>query len=151
MFKDVVLQQYQAKVEQTREWVDITRPKEGWIRTIRKALRMSGQQLAKRLGVGKAQVSQMELGEVDDRITLKQLRRAAEALDCTLTYALIPNQSIQTMIETQALKKAKAVVTWADTQMKLEAQQLSEEKLAEMIEREVKHLVQSIPRDLWDD
>jgi len=100
--KNLILQQYQHKFDENLMIKNIRRPKEGWIRTLRKALGMSSPQLARILGLGKAQVSQMERMEIDDRITLKQLRRVAEELDCELVYALVPRTSIQEMIRERA-------------------------------------------------
>ena len=70
-----VLKQYQDTANQLSALTQVPRPKEGWIRTARKALGMSGPQLGRRLGLKKAQVSQMERMETEDRISLKQLRR----------------------------------------------------------------------------
>ena len=92
----------------------------------------------------------MERMETEDRITLKQLRRVADNLDCQLVYALVPRTSIDSMIEKQAKKKAKNLVIKADTQMKLEAQQLSDEALKTQIKQETDRFVREMPRDLWN-
>lgn len=151
MLKNIIQDQYRAKIEQVIDNAGFMRPKEGWIRTLRKALGMSGPQLARRIGVSKSQMSQMERLEVDDRITLKQLRKVADSLDCKLEYALVPTKPIETMIRARAQEKAKALVEKTDTQMKLEAQQLSNNKLKHFIEKETERLVQDMPRDLWED
>jgi len=70
MIKQIVGGQYQSKMAQVFDIKRINKPKEGWIRTLRKALGMSSPQLAKRIGVGKAQASQMERMEMEDRIRL---------------------------------------------------------------------------------
>jgi len=151
MMKQIIREQYQSKIEQLIDIKRIKLPKEGWIRTLRKALGMSSPQLAKRIGVGKSQASQMERMEMEDRITLKQLRRVAEAFNCDLVYALVPRQSVETMIREQARKKAQNLVKKTDTQMKLESQQLSNEQLQKQIEFEAQSLVKEMPRDLWED
>lgn len=130
---------------------NIRRPKEGWIRTLRKALGMSSPQLARILGLGKAQVSQMERMEIDDRITLKQLRRVAEELDCELVYALVPRSSIQEMIRERADFKAKKIIEVANQHMILESQQLDESSLNEQLDLETNRLIQDMPRDLWEE
>jgi len=119
MIKRIIQDQYRSKIDQLIEFKEIMRPKEGWIRTFRKALGMTSPQLAVRLGVSKSQASQMERMEVEDRITLKQLRRVADALDCDLQYALVPRQSVKTMIQDRARLKASRLVSKADVQMKL--------------------------------
>lgn len=151
MLKQIVRDQYQSKIDQLIDLKQVTRPKEGWIRTLRKALGMSSPQLARRLGVSKSQASQMERMEVDDRITLKQLRRVAESLDCGLVYALVPKTSIDTMIRERARIKASSLVNKTDVHMRLEAQQLSTGKLQKQIDTEVDRLLRNGSRELWND
>lgn len=151
MFKQIIQDQYRSKINQLIDIKRISRPKEGWIRTLRKALGMSSPQLAERLEVSKSQASQIERMEIEDRITLKQLRRVADALDCDLVYALVPRQSVENMIRDRARLKAEKLVRKTDVQMKLEAQQLSKEKLEEQLKFETERLVREMPRDLWAD
>lgn len=151
MNKQIVRNQYQDKFAQVTDLKEISKPKEGWIRVARKALGMSSPQLAQRMGVSKSQASQMERMEAEDRITLKQLRRAADALDCDVVYAIVPRKHILEIIRDRAINKAKQLVKKADVQMKLEAQQLSDEKLKQLVEIEVDRLVREMPRDLWED
>lgn len=151
MLKQLIKNQYKTKIDQLNSGEKLARPKEGWIRTLRKALGMSGPQLAERLEVSKSQASQIERMEVEDRITLKQLRRVADVLDCDLTYALVPRQSIDDMVRARAELKASKLVSQADVQMKLEAQQLSKEQLQAQLRLEVDRLMTDLPRDLWED
>jgi predicted DNA-binding mobile mystery protein A len=151
MFKQVIRDQYRSKLDQLFDLNRVVRPKEGWIRTLRKALGMSSPQLAGRLAVSKSQASQMERMEVDDRITLKQLRRVADALDCDLVYALVPRKSIDDMVRDRARAKASKLVARADVHMKLEAQPLSSNQLQAQVDAEVERLWREMPRDLWED
>lgn len=148
--KQIVLDQYRQKFANLDSPARIRRPREGWIRTLRKALGMSSIQLASRLGISTPRATQMERMEVEDRITLRQLRRVAEALDCELVYALVPRTSIDSMIARQAKIKAAELVKRADTQMKLEAQPLSEEALRNQVKLETERLIREMPRDLWN-
>ena len=149
--KNLIRQQYQHKFDENLMIKNIRRPKEGWVRTLRKALGMSSPQLAQILGLGKAQVSQMERMEIDDRITLKQLRRVAEELECELVYALVPRTSIQEMIRERADFKAKKIIEAANQHMILESQQLDESSLNEQLNLETNRLIQDMPRDLWEE
>ena len=151
MLKTIIQRQYQDKIDQTNQLTDFVRPKEGWIRTLRKALGMSGPQLAERLKVGKSQMSQMESLEVDDRITLKQLRKVAHALDCDLVYALVPSKPVNEMLRERAWEKAKALVEKTDVHMKLESQQISSDSLEAFKEKEAERLIKEMPRDFWED
>lgn len=151
MMKQIIREQYQSKLGQLIDINKVIRPKEGWVRTMRKALGMSSPQLAKRLGMSKSQASQMERMEVEDRITLKQLRRVADSLDCDLMYALVPRKPIEIMLRDRAREKAQQLVGKTNVQMKLEAQQLSNEQLEVQIEMETERLLREIPRNLWED
>lgn len=151
MMKHMVREQYQAKLDLLLNLPKVSRPKEGWIRVLRKALGMSSPQLARRLGISKSQASQMERMEVEDRITLKQLRRVADEFHCELVYALVPRHSVATMIREQAQKKAKRLVEKVTAQMALEAQQLPAEKQRREVEREIERLLHELPRELWDE
>lgn len=151
MIKKIIQDQYRSKIDQLIDIKQINRPKEGWIRTLRKSLGMSSPQLATRLDVSKSQASQMERMEIEDRITLKQLRRVADVLDCDLVYALVPRQPVESMIRDRARLKAEKLVAKTDMQMQLEAQQLSNDKLQEQVKFETERLVREMPRDLWTD
>ena len=93
----------------------------------------------------------MERMETEDRISLKQLRRVAEALECDLDYALVPRQPIEETVMERAREKATKLVTKADVQMALEAQQLNKTALVEEINHETQRLLETMPRDLWED
>ena len=93
----------------------------------------------------------MERMETEDRISLKQLRRVAEALECDLVYALVPRQPIEETVMERAREKATKLVTKADVQMALEAQQLNKTVLVEEINHETQRLLETMPRDLWED
>jgi len=77
-------------------------PSRGWIKAIREALGMTTAQLAERMGVRQPSVVNLEMSEEKGTIQLATLRRAAAALDCTLVYALIPNQPLETTIRERA-------------------------------------------------
>jgi Fic-DOC domain mobile mystery protein B/predicted DNA-binding mobile mystery protein A len=80
-----------------------SRPIKGWLRAIRTGLGISGVQLAKQLGVKPPRVVEMEKNEVEGAITLKVLERAAEAMGCSLVYALIPRAgSLEQALRDQA-------------------------------------------------
>ncbi len=151
MLKQIIRDQYKTISQQLIDFNEIKRPKEGWIRSMRKALGMSGPQLAKRIGLSSSQISQMERLEIQDRITLKQLRKVADSLDCDLMYGFVPRTDIDQIIETQAMKKARDLVYKTDTQMKLEKQQLSSQDLEQNVVRETKKMLYELPRDLWEE
>jgi predicted DNA-binding mobile mystery protein A len=77
-------------------------PVRGWVKAIREALGMTTEQLAKRLGVKQPSVVAIERSEARGTIELATLRRAAEALDCTLVYALVPNEPLEAAVRARA-------------------------------------------------
>src|SRR3954447_21113055 len=85
-----------------RRNVDLTRPSRGWVRAIRDSLGMTTRQLAERLGKAQSTVVDLEKGEVADTVTLASLRQAAEALQCSLVYALVPRRPLEEMVREQA-------------------------------------------------
>ncbi len=125
------------------------RPSDGWVRGIRKALGMSVQQLASRIGMKQQSASKLEANELDDSITLGTLRKAAEGLDCRLVYALVPNEgSLQATVRKQALKKASALVAPVNQTMVLEAQGVN--NLEQKINETADDLMKNITPRLWD-
>lgn len=79
-----------------------TPPRRGYIRAIRDALGMTTQDLASRMGIARQSVTAMEQSEQAQSIRLSTLRRAAAAMDCTLIYAIVPNDSLPQTLERQA-------------------------------------------------
>ncbi len=77
-------------------------PVRGWVKAIREALGMTTAQLAGRLGVKQPSVVEMEQSEEKGSIELATLRRAAEALDCRLVYALVPNKPLEATVRERA-------------------------------------------------
>jgi predicted DNA-binding mobile mystery protein A len=99
-----------------------TPPVRGWIRAIRDALGMTTAQFAKRMHIKQPSAVAMEQSEIKGTIQLGTLRRAAEAMDCTLVYALIPRDSLETMVREQARKVARSSLQSVEHSMFLEDQ-----------------------------
>src|SRR3984893_6458896 len=110
--KTIVQQQYRSIVDgAASSAASIKIPLEGWLRTVRKALGMSGAELAKKMGVTRARVAQAENAELTGGVTLKSMQAAAEAMGCRFVYAIIPPSGrIEDIITTQARKKAMAII-----------------------------------------
>jgi predicted DNA-binding mobile mystery protein A len=78
--------------------------------------------LAARLEISGSGVRKLEQAAAADAITLGTLRRAAEALDCELQYALVPRRPLCEMRRQQALHLAHQWQQRAGRTMALEAQ-----------------------------
>ena len=63
---------------------------QGWLRSIRQALGIPVDEVARRLGVTRWEVHRLEESERNSRIMLATLSRAAKGLGCELVYALTP-------------------------------------------------------------
>ena len=151
-FKDAARRQNASIVDQAASAASgLDFPREGWMRTVRKALGMSGAQLARRMGVTRARVAQAEASEIDGGITLKSMEAAAEAMGCRFVYAIVPETNVAALIEEQAIKKAVALVGRASTHMALESQAVSEAQSAGNIARLARHLAAEMPADLWNE
>lgn len=98
-------------------------PRLGWIRAVRDALGMSAKDLSARLGVSGYAVRSLEERERSGGIRLDSLRRAAEAMDCTLVYAFIPNGSLEETVQHQARWILEEQVGRVRQTMALEAQE----------------------------
>jgi predicted DNA-binding mobile mystery protein A len=122
-------------------------PVRGWIKAIREALGMTSAQLAKRLKVTQPAIAMFERSEAQGKIQLATLRRVAEALDCTLVYALVPNKPLETMVQEQARKVARRRLQSVEHTMLLENQQTKSADLEAQIDAYVRDVDL---RTLWD-
>ena len=68
----------------------LQRPAHGWLKTVRQALGLTLDTVGKRSGNSRSDIRAFERAEVRDRITLRSLRKVAEAMGCDLIYAIVP-------------------------------------------------------------
>lgn len=122
-------------------------PVRGWIKAIREALGMTTEQLAKRLKVKQPSVAALEQSEAKGTIELATLRRVAEALDCTLVYALIPNKPLETIVRDRARAFARRRRAPVEHSMLLEDQKV-EGKNADALLDDI--MRDTNPRLFWD-
>ena len=98
-------------------------PRLGWIRAVRDALGMSAANLANRMGITGSSVRSLEDNEMSGGIRLSSLQRAAAAMDCTLVYAFIPNESLEGTVRRQAQWVLRQQMCRVSQTMALEAQE----------------------------
>lgn len=150
--KNTSKRQYARLVDRMAEKMDgATVPPEGWLATMRKAIGMSGPQLAKRIDVTKAAIYQAERKELEGAISLKQLQKLAASMDSKLVYAIVPNKPVKAIVTHQAKLKANAIVQQASTHMGLEKQSLSKSQNQEEADRIAAELAKEMPTDLWNE
>ena len=124
-----------------------TPPTRGWIKAVRDALGMTTAQLAARLGVKQPSVIALEQSEAKGSIELATLRRAAEALDCTLVYALVPKRPLETTIRERARAYLRRQLEPVEHSMLLEDQAVAGGDLESQIDEIVR---ETNPRLFWD-
>jgi predicted DNA-binding mobile mystery protein A len=138
-----------AKLTRLRHSALSTKPSAGWIRAIRQSLGMSTAQLGARMGVSQPRVTMLEHGEAAGSITLKTLQRAAEALNCTLVYALVPNEPLEHMVRARARQVAAEHQAIAEHTMALEDQRVPAAARKEQLAEAAAALVSNGSRALW--
>lgn len=150
--KKIVMHQYQDIIDKAAaHTAGLSLPPEGWLKTMRKALGMSGSQLARRLGVSRSQIAQSEKNELSGAVTLKTLQNAAEAMGGRLVYTIVPAGKIETLIAKRAREKAQQLVSRVNVHMALESQTLDTKSREFEIKRLEQELLNTMPSDFWDD
>lgn len=148
--KKTARKQYAQVVDRTaRQLQSIQKPTEGWLVVLRKALGMSGSDVAARAGVSRNAVYQAERCERDGAITLNHMQNLAEAMGGRFVYAVIPEGSAQQVTEVQARRKAEALIRRAGAQMALEKQSLTASQTEERIDELAAELAREMPSDFW--
>lgn len=138
-----------ARLDGFRPLVDEPRPPRGWVRAIRDALGMSGAELGSRMGVRQSTVDQLERSEANDTIKLDSLRRAADALDCDLVYALVPRTSLEATVQAQGRRVAARRISAVAHHMRLEDQAVDDRDAGVQLNALAAELVDR--RGLWSD
>lgn len=125
----------------------LSKPRGGWIHSIRTALGMSTADLATRLGVAASTVNRLEKSEVQGTVNLESLTKVADALNCDLVYALVPKVDIEILVRRQALEVATRRLKTTQATMALEQQAVQLQVLNKLIEQKARELAES--RALW--
>jgi len=136
-FRGLRRKQLDRALEPFRAAAKTPRPPKGWLRAIREALGVSGSEVARILKTSRQLPVQLEKAEAEDRITLKSLRTAANALGCDLVYALVPRaHTLRALVEQRACAQAKERVLGVEHSMALEDQAVG--RIDEAVEAETK-------------
>ncbi len=120
-----------------------------WIDYLRRGLGMNISQLAKRAGISRETMSQTISREKSGEITVNNLRRIANALECDFVYCFVPRKKLEAIIENQALKVAKSIVEESALHMEIEDQGQS----SSTNRRAIKELAEEIvyKKVLWEE
>ena len=123
----------------------------GWIREIRRTLGMTTKQLATRIGVSQPTVVELEANEAKGTITLKSLSKAADAMNCTVVYAIVPKSSLEETLREQISNRAKERVKHVSHTMRLEAQESGRERESDELNEIFHRMLINPPRNVWED
>lgn len=145
-FRTLRLNQLERALRPFSKAKDSPRPQKGWLRAIREASGVPLRQISERLHKSTPLVNYLEKSEADYRITLGNLRDAADALGCELVYALVPrNGSIHDLAEERARTKATENVRAVEHSMALEDQAVG--GIEDKIEEETKRILERTGRN----
>jgi len=139
------------RLNMLRNMEGFARPPRGWIKAIRESLGMTAAQFGSRMGVSQPRSLEIEKNEAKGTLTLDTLDRAAQALNCRLVYALIPNNPLEDMIETRGRSLAKKRLSHTTHSMSLEDQAVNADDEKEALEKLVRQLAEKSGSELWED
>ena len=108
---------------------------------------MSANDMAQRMGVIQQNVFQFEKSEVNDRIQLRTLRQAADALNCDLVYVLLPRTRLEDAVKAQARRKAVGMLDPVAHHSRLEDQSLHPDEMQVQLDELADKFVDR--RGLW--
>jgi predicted DNA-binding mobile mystery protein A len=150
--KHVVARQYRDNMNAVRErFAGIQAPPDGWLRSMRTALGMSGAQLARRMGITRDAISKFDKAELEGAISIKSMQNLAASMNAKFVYAIVPEEDIEDIIARRANEKAEKIVREPSVHMALEAQTISEQRLKEQIKLLARELCEDTPSKLWND
>lgn len=120
-------------------------PRSGWIKAVRESLGMTSKQLAERMGIQQSGVILLEKRELDKKVSLETMEKAAQAMGCKFVYALVPQEeSLNAILEKQCQRAAREILKRTLHTMELEDQavgpaeaQLHEDELARELKRKL--------------
>ena len=149
--KKLAREQLDATLKRFEPLKTLVPPGTGWVRAIRDALGMTGEQLAKRLNTNKQRIARIEQDEKLGKVTIKTLRSVAEAMDCIFVYGFVPRDSLEQTVRNQARLVAKKLVTRSNQTMRLEKQELSEKEKEKSLNDLIENIINEMPKTLWDE
>lgn len=124
---------------------DVEPPPKGWVASMRLALGMSAEQLARRKGVSRNAVYQAERSEKEGAISLKQMENLAKAMGGRFVYAIVPDAPIEDMKYAHAQQKATALLEELP-----DAASWSKDEQQDWIDDKAAELLHDMPVDFWE-
>lgn len=145
------VRQIDERIRPWRQLREQSPPRGGWIRAIRQVLGMRTNQLAARLGVTQQAVVDLERREAEGSVTLSALRKAANAVECDLLYAVVPRRPVKDILRSRARAVALKRLERIAHSMHLEEQTVPSEEYDQQVEDLTAELMRNFPRELWSE
>lgn len=125
---------------------DVTVPEKGWIASMRRALGMSADYVARQKGVSRNAVYQAERSEKEGAVSLKQMEQLAAAMGGRFVYAIVPDGRIDDMRYERARSKAIQL-------MRVEPgiAIMTEDDRRDWVDDKAAELLHDMPGDFWED
>ena len=148
-FNHLRLEQLQGALAAYQALLKKQAPPRGWLKEIRESLGRTERQQAARLGVAGSTLHKSEQSEAEERITLGQLRKLADGLDCELVYALIPRKPLTDVVQDRATQLAREEVYGVAHTMSLEDQRPTDDRIQKRVVSRADELLRGKWSDLW--
>ncbi len=151
--KNTLHQQRHQLDEKLKNWRTISRvprPRLGWLKAVRESLGMTTRQLATFLGTDNAAVIRLEKRETEGKVTLETLNRAAQAMGCRLIYAIVPDETLETIVDDKARDAARAILRSVSHTMKLEQQEVGDQATQRQLLELARELKAKLDPSLWE-
>lgn len=110
---------------------------------------MSAPELARRTGVTKPAIYEAECKERTGGISIQHMEKLAEAMGGRFIFAIVPENSVEDVLRSQARKKAEQTIKRASAHMALQKQSLMPQQIQNEIERLAEELFRDRPSDFW--
>ena len=102
-----------------------------------------------RFGISGSTLHNSGQSEAEDRISLGQLRKLADGLNCKLVYALVPHKPLMEGMQDRAEQLAKEEVCRVAHTMSLEDQKPTDERFQKQVARRADELLPGKWSALW--
>lgn len=144
-YRELRLNQLSRNLRSFENGRNVPRPQRGWLRAVRRALGLKLEDVAQVAQTSRQRIFLFEKAESNDQITLRSLRRIANAMDCDLVYAIVPKSgTIMQLAERKERDEATKRVLSVEHSMSLEGQAVGHVK--EMIASEMKKSTKKLKR-----
>ncbi len=123
-----------------------------WIKSVRSSLGITLRQMASLMKTNSKNIARLEIGEINKTITLKNLFKAADVMECRLIYFMLPKnqyKSFDDILNKKAELLASKIAKGVSHSMGLENQKVSQKITNQQIKNLAYELRQDLDPRLW--